>query len=571
MARLAMFIFMAWSTQAETLVCDGILGNSGEQGMTLIRFGKADPKGAVTGGAPAGMGVAVDRFGSIWDRGGEGVLNRYAPDGRLLGSYTIAGGNGRGDQLTLAGDTLVILVDNKVFTLDVNAESGSAAKPLIKEAQCLSFGSSGTKIAAFYKGEVSELDVANGESKPLFKVKDCHMLEVVPAGKAWIVYVGTNGMIQKFVDGKEVTEGWPKKSPGERFQFVDGAFYGHAWHGTIRKFSADLEPDPGVILGGSRSTINGHLDQNSDLSNGRGMAKVGADLFAVSGHGGVLHLMRWDGSRRQMELVRRIGALSHCNALGLDKNGTVWCHHGTWAWSDKPDAPLLNGVNALERLGQAVMLDGERVVAPGLMWGKPSFVFGDIVKEVKTERVEKECALKLHFAGSAVLKTAKGLLLIAIDEKGNGQSFRIGADGKYNADAGAVVLKTEPPVKEWTSLAMKDETTLLAGGDGAVIELTQAGEGEWKEIRRWSRWDGDKFGARVVICSDAGRLWVSDSARERVLVFDAAGKPLASFGTTDKKGRSLSTLDVPQRIMASGNRAVVFDSGNQRLVKLNLK
>src|SRR5438128_12694 len=71
----------ASSANAETLRCFGVLGNSGEQGSTLVRFGEKPA---------AGMGVVFDRWGSLWDRAGEGVLNRYAPDGRLLASYRVA-------------------------------------------------------------------------------------------------------------------------------------------------------------------------------------------------------------------------------------------------------------------------------------------------------------------------------------------------------------------------------------------------------------------------------------------------------------------------------------------------
>ena len=64
----------SWTSAVE-VVCDGVLGNSGEQGAGLVRFGEQGARG---------IGVAVDRFGSLWDRAGKGVLNRYASDGRSL-------------------------------------------------------------------------------------------------------------------------------------------------------------------------------------------------------------------------------------------------------------------------------------------------------------------------------------------------------------------------------------------------------------------------------------------------------------------------------------------------------
>jgi hypothetical protein len=57
-----------------------------------------------------------------------------------------------------------------------------------------------------------------------------------------------------------------------------------------------------------------------------------------------------------------------------------------------------------------------------------------------------------------------------------------------------------------------------------------------------------------------------------VLLFDlaaAATAPISTFG----RGRigGLEPLDSPQLIMACGDRAIVLDSGNQRLVKLEVR
>ena len=85
-ALFAVLSFVAAPSFAASLKCEGVLGNSGEQGAALVRFGTEPAKG---------MGVAYDRFGSLWDRGGAGVLNRYALDGRLLRTYRIRKGTGR--------------------------------------------------------------------------------------------------------------------------------------------------------------------------------------------------------------------------------------------------------------------------------------------------------------------------------------------------------------------------------------------------------------------------------------------------------------------------------------------
>jgi len=81
-------ILLAFSAVAiaDEIVSRGIVGNSGQEGKTLVRFAEKIGRG---------MGVVRDRFGSLWDRGGQGRLNRYSPDGRLLALYIIPSGEGR--------------------------------------------------------------------------------------------------------------------------------------------------------------------------------------------------------------------------------------------------------------------------------------------------------------------------------------------------------------------------------------------------------------------------------------------------------------------------------------------
>lgn len=58
-------------------------------------------------------------------------------------------------------------------------------------------------------------------------------------------------------------------------------------------------------------------------------------------------------------------------------------------------------------------------------------------------------------------------------------------------------------------------------------------------------------------------------SRIGALVFELSdGKPRASFGRIDAHGDNPASLDSPEAITARGDRAVVYDSGNQRLVKL---
>ncbi|NQT85734.1 hypothetical protein HQ560_03160 [bacterium] len=537
---------------AAQIVCDGILGNSGEHGAALVRFGDASKA--------RGMGVAVDKFGSLWDRGGAGVLNRYAPDGRLLAQYRIPKSTGGNDQLTLVGDTLVLLLGNQLYTLPIGAAPGAEAAKLGVEAQTISFGARAGRIAAARRnGDILLVDPVKGDAQKVASLEGVRMVELAPD-----LLASTGRRVHKIVDGKAL-DGWAKGAPGERMQALDGHVFGHGWHGTVRRFTADLEPAPGVVLGGASGSFIGHLDQNTELFNGRGMAEVSKNLYALSGLGGILHLAVWDGEKQQMTIIRRIGCIPACRGIGLDRQGNVWWYAGSWKWDDRPDTPLRFGVNPVEFpwAGQPVMLDNDRIVVPCHLWGKPMFYYGPLTIELKGWRVDKS-NLKKDRVGSAVYRAGGKLVLLVIGPAGDGQAFAIGSDGAYREDLGDVQLKTLTPVRAWTSLAMKSADTLLAAGDGHVIEMARDGA-NWKEARRWRA----DFGSAIHISADSGRLWVSDRDGHRVVTFDlATGKPIASFGA---EGADLKSLKRPTAIAARGDRAVVYDSGNQRLVKLVIK
>ncbi len=120
-------------------------------------------------------------------------------------------------------------------------------------------------------------------------------------------------------------------------------------------------------------------------------------------------------------------------------------------------------------------------------------------------------------------------------------------------------------------MARGPDGTLVVAADGALIELVATGDG-WQERRRLEAVGDQRFGDRIHHAWDGERLWISDASRHRVLVIDDRGqRVVASFGSPDRSGDSLETLDAPARIAAHGHRAVVLDAGNQRLVKLTLE
>jgi hypothetical protein len=361
--------------------------------------------------------------------------------------------------------------------------------------------------------------------------------------------------------------------PGERPQFLNGYWYGSAWHSTLRRFDQNLQPAPGVVLGGNSGAFIGHVAEQSEVVNGRGLAQVRPDLFAVSGFGGIVHLLAWKKAEKRFEPIRRIGPLPACKAIGLDREGRVWCVSGHWNWNDGPSTPQHLGVPAPENVFGLTVLDNDSLCGYGLMWGRPMALSGKMDKEVRLGRIESQTALPKEAVAVAVTELNKRRALLTLEAGGQAFAVQVNDDGSYNRDLGPVQLATATPVKTWTSLAAAGADALLAAGDGFVIQLARDGQ-NWLEERRWNSFgtdNADKFGPAIFLAADAGRLWVADTSRSRMLCFDqATGKLQGTFGAADAPGDDLSHLNAPTTIAARGERAVVYDSGNQRLVKLRL-
>jgi sugar lactone lactonase YvrE len=549
--------------RAELIQGDGILGNSGEQGATLVRFNAADPA--------LGLGVVADRYGTLWDRAGAGRLNRYAADGRLLASYRIpAERSSFNDTIAATGDNLILCVDGGLHTLSIDAPAGSTSTPLKIDADHMALSSHNGWVVAS-KGPAVFLANAAGAKKPVVTLQ----------GEPWQLETGPDGAVYVVQEGKAYrvadTPGgavWVGTVPGDRTQFLGGFLYGAGWQSTLRRFDTAWQPAPGVVLGGNSGSFIGHVDEQSEVVNPRGLAKVGPDLFAVSGFSGILHLLQWREQEKRLVPLRRIGSTASCPALALDREGRTWRLSGNWNWNDGPATPLHFGIPEPEIVFALAMQSSDSVVGYGRMWGKPSVLFGKLDKEIRIDRIETPTILpKEGPVAVAVAEQNNRRALLVLEEKGIVTAVAVSDTGQYQSDIGQVHFLTATPVKQWTSLATANRDALVAAGDGFVIVLAREGE-NWKETRRWNSWGPDaakKFGGPIWLSVDAGRLWVSDSTRHRVVCFDpASGRELAAFGVRDTAGDDLARLDTPRVIAARGQRAVVSDSGNQRLVKLRI-
>jgi len=545
---------------AAALKAVGVLGNSGERGQSLVRF---------EGESASGVGVVFDMDGTLWSGGGDGQLIRYAVDGRQLATYSTTqfGGKNHADSMTVLNRTLLIKLKDTLQTLSLDTASGGRTDVLELKINRLSDTTFEGWAYASVGPNVFRVN-ASGETQPVGEASG----EVIDlaVGSQGDVYVNVSYKIHPLKNSDHIGE-----IRGSNFQWSNGYWYAHSYHGTIRRFDHEMKPDPGVVLGGNSGSFIGYVPGNYELNIGQGMTFLGGRVYAVSGNMGILHLLVWQPQELRFAIVRRIGSVTDCDALAMDSEGRVWFHGGVWKWEDGPDAPLEHGIPSAgaESGGgpfAAVMLPSNVLVAvDGNHRGSGLFSTGDLLGPAR--RSGSEDVPKEGVAAAAVLVKNRQAVLM-VDEKGTGTLVHVSSsDGRPQGKVADVQLKASEPLEKLTSLTSDNGLRLWAAANGAVIEFVREGD-DWKETRRWNQWgqgESSRFGSQIQLSWGDGRLWVADTDRHRVLVFDAdSGKFLTQCGATDKTGKELGSLDTPQTLAVSGRRAVVYDSGNQRIVRL---
>jgi hypothetical protein len=109
---------------------------------------------------------------------------------------------------------------------------------------------------------------------------------------------------------------------------------------------------------------------------------------------------------------------------------------------------------------------------------------------------------------------------------------------------------------------------LLLKPQGSGAALAYAAEWSWDNADG----PGGALGAHVRLAGYGAWLLVSDTDRHRVLWLDWQQRALlGQFGETDTPGDDPAHLDRPTFVALQGTRAVIADSGNQRLLKVELR
>ena len=300
------------------------------------------------------------------------------------------------------------------------------------------------------------------------------------------------------------------------------------------------------------------------------MALLGDTTAAVSGRFGIVSLLDWNVANQQYRIARRLGAVTNCYGLAINDNGSVWFNAGRWNWDDPPTAPILDSIASGGILGQTVLLNDGSFLAALQRDSTVTIVHSQFDWRYQLANGISLPSAMLNAATAYTQKDGTRVLVLA-DASGHTSAFPLDANNLPQKSGVPVVIRFASPVGHLTTLAMENESVMLGAVDGAICEFELQGNA-WQEVRRWNSWgtgNSEHFGSQVYITMDGNQLWVSDSTRDRVLCFDGqTRKLLGSFGQTDHAGDDPQHFTHPAAIAARHGRAIVFDSDNQRLVKL---
>ncbi|MEI8310714.1 MAG: hypothetical protein WCH98_08160 [Verrucomicrobiota bacterium] len=549
-------------THAAEIRFDGVLGNSGADGKDLVQFGRMD----ADRGQDSGLGF--DHLGHLWSFGGRERLIQYAPDGRMTASFPLPGKKPEKRTLVVTGDWVFVRVGEKLFKLPISAASGQQPEALKDAVNAISLNSVNGRVAVIGTDrKIGLLDPADGSIKVIGSSGDGMRgdnILLMPDGST---IVDGSWLVRE----NQVPEKLKNPQPAS-MQLSGGYIYTFSWHMTVARISLSFEPDPGVVFGGSSGYFIGSLLEDAELGYPRGIAPLGGNRFAIAGPFGIIHIVVWNADRQAFESVRRLGVVHFPATVALGNTGKVWFFSGYWDWTDGPDHILRSPTNTARECenAQAGILPTGQVVFPTMVQGKPKMVCRAYDEDDKKTSFDVPVMTK-DPTGLAILPAEKGNSeILVVNGKGEGVLLSMNPAGKFRKVVGKSSLQVTSATPKITSLAALANGELLAADGGFLVRLRREGD-SFREISRTNEIGADSsFGGRIFIANSGKDLWISDTENNRVIHTTVEGEqfsPPAVF-TGPPEGTPLSA---PQRISAAGDRAVVIDWNNQRLVKMSLE
>jgi hypothetical protein len=586
----------------------GIVGNSGAEGSSLVR--------SVVG--RSGGGVVVDPQERIFTGGGDRILT-LDRDGRLLWQTPlphkdwILGGptfavSGKHLYFIAGPPSSATYIGLQPWTLVrpnlCRVEMASGAKPeALATTDKLRWDehlypeftlTSSFKSAAVYLGHPTR----GGSSYAVFQVRGTTLVplfEKTSGVKSNRVAVDEDGNLYLVVDGsvqKVNTKGEPVAgfTPAATLSGYLGSLMltaGALWtttgsNGVLARFTRQVKPNPGAVTSFAQAIRQvAHIADGPD---GTYYIKSNEALYAARLEEGALKLLRRFGSSPAVSCL----LVTPTGYVGVGSDATA-----TMLWfdfeNDQPSAPPVRAESpapASQGIPQgesAVLayLDGESAtvafLAPprGLVFlkcGAEPFVEGDNIRN-------QACNMGLRLAAgefdghiSAVTRVRD--FYFAVDREGNRLCRAPAAEPCKLVPVQRTPLR---PGARVTSVSALGANTLLLSEEATVRAYEVAANGAVKplwQFNTFGKGPDEALGKELHLATSGSQMLVADTQRHRLLLFsfgEAINQPprfLSQYGQTDKAGDDGRHLGSPTLVSLSGGKAAVFDSANQRVVKL---
>ena len=402
-------------------------------------------------------------------------------------------------------------------------------------------------------------------------------------------------IIEYSPEGKELgrRESLPLPAVPSRFRaninFAGGGVWDAAGYGFTRRISPNLESDPGIITTWDHTLDN--VAQFVGIREQTGLATTeenrGVDplLIALRPWGSVLYAT-YDREQRTLNLQTRIGSLPEVSALAMNEAG--WIGVGTypslefwWKWEDGATTPpRLGSVNI-----RAVSNGGFRGNTLSALTEVNANRHGKQPIVYATGNIWPVAGRSGAYRIGTVMPPVKQVNSYTVDNAQHRQAWITGTGGEAPLWRCSMTGGNSPwkPDEKWLPVEIEggtlqdpgeivvfDKDYVAIAEPGALVWLRQS-EKKLQFVRRITTWgEGEHFGKTLHISAGPnGTLFVADEARHRLLVWSPdAEAPIALFGQTDTAGDTLDSINTPTSIASAGNRVIVYDSGNQRILKL---
>ena len=619
--RLLLLVLLPAVVQAASIHAVGVIGNSGRANASLVRVG-GFPLGE------ANSGAAIDRDHTLWLSGGDRI-NRVGVDGRLIESFPLGrkGATVHSRTFAVLDETLYFFVrlgprEAALFALPM--QSDGAARPVDvdlprrKRAHlpfCLSPQPLDGQLVIATEPEEAEdnrtgvyfVDPEAGTIRQAFSLKGTYPHGLATDEERRRLYIGARfgmfvggtthpnvyGIAAVRPDGTPVSNDFPvpcTKTPAIPSQFrglislAAGALWETAWYGFVARLDLHGRGAPGRIVQWHHGL--GYPTQILGLRDTRSTGPLDPVLITTP-MPDAFYFAVWDRAQMQLQLTRRIGALPLMNGLGLSDDG--WITVGTartqlwWRWEDPADAaphkaqlhvavtpPFLQG-------GQCLAMAAQYGLATRRKLPRVPTVFS----HRRGGRNEGQ-----RVGSTSPVKDPVGLAVRVEPGKNRGTIFVTDAVTKQIWQTDIWLPKLQPNEKNWaplkvqkgaltapTDIAALTDGRLLVADHGRIAMLKPTPDGhcvDW-QLDRWGTHPAQGFGQRLRFALDGAWLLVSDTDRHRVVWLDWARRaPIGQLGVTDTPGDDASHLSAPTLVALRGTRAVVADSGNQRILKVAL-